>query len=52
MKRRLLTILLLLLAGAVVNVGVAWGGWLLPPGSSLRVEAKELEPMARTEILR
>ena len=25
MKPRLLTILLLLLAGAVVNVGVAWG---------------------------
>ena len=28
MKPRPLTILLLLLAGAVVNVGVAWGTWL------------------------
>ncbi len=31
MKPRLLTILLLLLAGAVVNVGVAWGCSADPP---------------------
>ena len=33
MRPRLLTILLLLLAGAVVNVGVAWGcAWFVPVG--------------------
>ena len=49
MRRRLLIVVVFLLAGAVVNVAVAWGCWLgcdFPPGQGTPLPDKEVQAIA------